>query len=240
MKRKPIHQTLGDIGPVVERWLKWPVLAFSLAALLGIFMARRWGDVALLGLQLAEVVVALAVAAAAGYGALVYSDRRRVAAREIGCAAAGDDFWCADRLRERVLALAERYWRAVAAGDAAPVADDLTRAWRDYLAHALAAWRTQRIRPVLLDFVCRDAQAVGLEDWRDNHRDRVFVRVDVHTSFHASDMNNGEVIEGMPCSRQESQLWTLARGERAWLIERVQLIGGPAAYGACRVFRELG
>ncbi len=235
---RPIHRTRGDPGPVIDRWLKWPFLTLFAVFVAALFLAHEQAEIALFGLRLLELVAALAVLLAAAYGALVYRDQRRVAAREIAQAAAVDAFWNPERLNERVKSLAEPYWRAVAASDIGPVAACLTEDWRDYLAERLASWRQNRTRPVLLDFAWRAAHVVGLEDWQANHRDRVTVRVDVQTSFHVTHLPSGELVEGFAGSRPEQQLWTLARGETDWLIAGIELVGGGAAYRHCTVFRE--
>ncbi|MDE1545595.1 hypothetical protein PTW32_09190 [Dechloromonas agitata] len=239
MKRtRPIHRTRGDPGPAIDHWLKWPLLILLAVFVLALFWAREQAEIVLFGLRLLELAAALAVLLAAAYGALVYQDQRRIAAREIEQAAAADAFWNPERLNERVKALAEPYWRALAANDIGPVAASLTEDWRDYLTERLAGWRQNRTRPVLLDFAWREASVVGLEDWQANHRDRVTVRVDVQTSFHVTHLPSGELVEGFAGSRPEQQLWTLARGKTDWLIAGIELVGGGAAYRHCTVFRE--
>ena len=148
---RPIHRTKGDPTPAIDHWLKWPLVVLLVLFVLALFWAREQAETLLLGLRLLEFGAALAVLLVAAYGGLVYQDQRRLAAREVAHAAAADDFWNPERLRQRVEALAEPYWRAVAAGDIGPLADCLSEDWRTYLAERLAAWRLNRARPVLLN-----------------------------------------------------------------------------------------
>lgn len=64
------------------------------------------------------------------------------------------------------------------------------------------------------------------------------MRIDAYTAYHATHIRSGELVEGLPTEREEEQLWQLVRGERGWLINRVELVADAGAYKKCRILRE--
>lgn len=190
-------------------------------------------------LRLFEAGAALLVIGAGGLAFWLFRQRQALAENALAEAAAVDDFWNRERLQTAVEKLYVPYWRSVAARDMASVAGALTPYWQEKLATSLADWKRRDCRPSLLDIAFREMTVVGLEDWQNNERDQVSLRVLGLNSYHVTDMSTGQVIEGIPAVREEEQLWQMVRGESGWLLNRVEFVNGPADYGNCRVVREL-
>ncbi len=235
---RPIHRHVGDLSRTLSRYAHWPVLALCAALVLGIFVSSGLAAGAALSLEIGQLLFCVLVIALASYGSLLYGYKRWRAARLLAEAAAADAFWDEARLQERARSLAEPYWRAVAAMDIRSLRGALSADWCWYLDNMLTHWRGSGVRPLLLDFRFESAKVVGLEDWLDNRRDRVSLRVDVSTSFHATDLKTGNVLEGAAVTRPEQQLWHFVRGEQDWLLERVEMATGEVAYRHCVAFRE--
>ena len=235
---RPIHRSVGDLSRTLSRYTTWPVLALCAALVLGMFVSSRLATGALFGLEIGQVLFGILIIALASYGSVVYLYKRGRAERLLAEAAAADVFWDEGALRARVKSLVEPYWRAVAAMDVAPLRAQMSADWFWYLDNMVTHWRVGQVRPVLLDFRYDSAVVVGLEDWLDNRRDRVSLRVDVVTAFHATDLKTGKVVEGAAVTRPEQQLWHFIRGEHAWLLDRVEMATGEVAYQHCVAFRE--
>lgn len=234
----PIHRLKGDPAPKLESWLKWPFIGLLVLLVAGLFLSSSLADAAVLGLRLGELFIALAVLGSALYGGAVYQDTRRLAERAQAESAQRDAFWAPEALKAQLAPQVEAYWRALAGLDATRLAGQLTEDWQAHVDERLHQWRQTGCRPVILDLSVGEIHVVGLEDWQENHRDRVTLRVDVQTSFHVTHLASGELVEGTAMSRPEPQLWHLARGEQGWLVDRVEIVAGAAAYRDCRVFQE--
>lgn len=234
-----IHPYRGQAGSRGERLALVAFLALlGIALLLLIFLPAEGRWLASL-LQALEPLILLVALVGAGIANWRFARQRRRAGMALQAAAGDDPFWSAEGLRAQVETLFEPYWRAVVARDILPVADRLTPYWRSVLERGLARWRADDVRPVMFVLDMQGSQVVGLEDWRDNERDQVTVRVDARTAYHATDTRRGEVVEGTSGERIEQQLWQFVRGDAGWLLNRVDLVGSNAAYSDCRIYREM-
>lgn len=235
---RPIHRYKGASSKRDERLgllVFVIVLLLLLLILLGFPTQAAWvGHL----LQLAHPVLLFSVLLAAAVGSWQFSRRRQVAEEAMLAAARDDAFWSPLVLHEQVTELFDRYWHAVAARDVGRIADCLTPYWYEVLADGFVRWREDETRPVMFALQLRKISVVGLEDWHDNQRDQVSVRIEARTAYHVTHIRSGELVEGLPAEREEEQLWQLVRGERGWLINRVDLVADKGAYRNCRVLRE--
>lgn len=234
----PLHRYKGDATTPIDRVSVWIVIGICLIAVVTLIFLPRLASVAQGALQFLQLLALLAMIVAAIVGASIQWARRSAAERALREVAAADAFWAPEVLRAQVGSLFEPYWRAVAAGDIRPIADRLTPYWRGRLEQTFAEWRKGQCRPVLFELALKEMSVVGFEDWRNNQRDQVTVKVDAWTSYHVTHLLSGSVVEGAAVTRDEAQLWQLVRGDAGWLLNRVELVAGPRAYRDCRVIRE--
>lgn len=234
----PLHRYKGDATTRADRISVWVVIGICLVALTTLIFIPRLASLAQGVLQSLQLLALLAIIVAAVVGATLQWAKRSAAERALREVAATDAFWAPEILRAQVGSLFEPYWRAVAAGDVRPIADCLTPYWRGRLEQAFAEWRHGQCRPVLFELALKEMSVVGFEDWRNNRRDQVTVKVDARTSYHVTHLLSGSVVEGVAVTRDEAQLWQLVRGDAGWLLNRVELVAGPRAYRDCRVIRE--
>jgi predicted lipid-binding transport protein (Tim44 family) len=242
MKQRKIsrlHLPHSAASSAVEKQTLLIVVGLAVLLVLALVFLPMVADRINAALRLFEAGAALMVLAAGGLAFWLLRQRQVLAEKALAEAAAADDFWNRERLQATVENLFVPYWRAVAGRDAAAVAGALTPYWQEKLAATFADWTARDCRPSLLDIAFRDMSVVGLEDWRNNERDQVSLRVLGLSSYHVTDMSSGRVIEGIPAVREEEQLWQMVRGESGWLLNRVEFINGPADYGNCRVVREI-
>lgn len=234
----PLHRYKGDATTRTDRVSLWIVIGVCLIAVATLVFIPRLASLAQGVLQFLQLLALLAMIVAAIVGGIIQWTRRSAAERALREVAAADAFWAPEVFRVQVGSLFEPYWRAVAAADVRPVADRLTTYWRGRLEQTFAEWRKGQCRPVLFELALKEMSVVGLEDWRNNQRDQVTVRVDARTSYHVTHLLSGSVVEGVAVTRDEAQLWQLVRGDSGWLLNRVELVAGPRAYRDCRVIRE--
>jgi len=234
----PLHCYKGDTANQTDRLWLLVVCAICVLALAILMFMPRLAGMAQGAMQVLQLLALLAMIVAAIAGQIAQSGKRRKAGLALREAAALDEFWSPERLYAQVSSLFEPYWRGVVAGNVNALAERLTPYWRGRLEQTFGEWRMNNTRPVMFDLALKDIAVVGFEDWRNNQRDQVTVRVDARTSYHANNLPSGEVVEGMAASRDEAQLWQLVRGENGWLLNRVELVASPMAYRDCRVIRE--
>lgn len=237
-RRCRLHRQRGSSENDVSLALYWMVAVFAIFLLLALLFGHRLlaiADVAFTLLQAFLVLTMLVAAAVAGWK---LRHRRHAAEAAARAAHAGDSFWNPEAFKLLVANLFEPYWRAVGQQNVVGIAEHLSAYWRDAMNSAFAAWRGEHCKPVLFELRFGDACIVGMEDWRDNRRDQITALVACRTAYHLTDMRNGEVVEGQPLERDEKQLWRFVRGERGWLLNRVEIVAGSDAYDACRVVTE--
>ena len=236
----PLHRLLGDEPMRFERRSLWLVLA-GLALLLAVLLLQPSlvADL-LVGLRFVEPLAAIGVVGALAYSAWSWRLRQKRAAAALARAAAGDDFWQAGRLESIVQDLFQPYWRALAAGNVAPVAKHLSPYWAAKAEATLDAWLSSYSRPVLLDLSLQRVSVVGLEDWLADYRDQVTVCVESTNSFHVTHLPSGKLVEGSAMTRPQKELWQFVRGEQAWLLNRVEIVGEGGAVPAIPIIREEG
>lgn len=236
----PLHRYKGDTPTKIDRLSVWVVMGICVIALAILLFVPKLAGMAQGVLSIFQLLVLVAIVVAAMTGVVVQRHKRSAAERALREVAAGDAFWAPEVLRAQVESLFEPYWRAVVAGDVRQIAERLTGYWQGRLEQSFAEWRNGQCRAVMFDLALKEISVVGFEDWRNNQRDQVTVRVDARTSYHVTHLLSGSVVEGVALSRDEAQLWQLVRGDAGWLLNRVELVAGPMAYRDCRIIREEG
>lgn len=235
---RPIHRYQGGSSTRNERLGLLVFVAVLLFLLLILFAFPRQAAWVGTSFELLQPVGLVLILLAAAIGSWQFARRQRAAEEAMQAAAADDAFWSPQALHEQVSELFELYWHAVAERDAERIAERLTPYWYGVLTEGFADWRADETRPVMFALELRKITVVGLEDWKNNQRDQVSVRIDAYTAYHATHIRSGELVEGLPTEREEEQLWQLVRGERGWLINRVDMVADAGAYKRCRILRE--
>ncbi len=234
----PLHRYKGDTPTQIDRLSVLVVIGISVIALAILIFVPKLAGMAQGVLSFFQLLVLAAIVVAAIAGAVIQWHKRSVAEHALREVAVTDAFWAPEVLRAQVGSLFEPYWRAVVTGNVLPIAERLTTHWRGRLEQTFDEWRNAQCRPVMFELALKEIGVVGFEDWRNNQRDQVTVRVDARTSYHVTNLLSGSVIEGVALTRDEAQLWQLVRGDSGWLLNRVELVAGPMAYRDCRVIRE--
>lgn len=234
----PLHRLLGSEPMRFEHRYLWLMLGGIALLITVVILQPSLVTDLIVVLRFVEPMAALGLVGSLAYSAWRWRIRQKRAATALQRAAAGDDFWDAGRLEAIVRALFEPYWRALAAGNIAPVARQLSPYWAAKAEATLGAWLASYSRPVLLDLGLQRVSVVGLEDWKADYRDQVTVCLESTNSFHVTHLPSGKLVEGSGMVRQQKELWQLVRGEQAWLLNRVVILGEGASVPATPIVNE--
>ncbi len=226
-----LHAADGEVARPVAPWK----IALLLAALVLIVVLAIIVPALGAMLPLAELLLLVVAVVAGFYGAARMRHRVGAADEALQAAAARDAFWSPDVVRRRVESLFEPYWRAVQHRNVAAIAGDLSPRWRVRLDEAFAIWRTRGFKPVLFSLALNKVEPLAVDDRKVDAEDCFVALVECTTSYHVTDTNTGDVIEGFPDVRTEKQAWHFVRGERQWLLDRVERLATGGG-----VFEDLG
>lgn len=221
-RRHRLHPADGELQKRASAATVWAVVGvLGLLLLLIILVPRVLGGLGVIGALIQ--VVALGGAVIVAVYARIRLRHRIGVAEDTVCAAANKDaFWSPATIKARVEALFEPYWRSVQQRDASRIAKELTPQWRTRLEEAFAIWIQRGFKPVLLDLSLKGVELVHVEDQPNPRDDRFVALVECSTSYHVTDTLTGDVVEGLPGPRIEKQAWYFVRGEREWLLDRVE------------------